>query len=170
VTARVLLSCFVAMSFLWSCTETSIGQRPSTTASVGTPPKAEIPARPSFSKGKVRIRGHVVNVEIADEDHERSYGLMFITTLANDHGMLFLFESEQILAFWMKNTKIPLSIAYIDQNKTIIDIQEMQPAEPNDQMPRTYPSRKPARYALEVNQGWFERKKIKVGDRVEFLF
>jgi uncharacterized membrane protein (UPF0127 family) len=78
--------------------------------------------------------------------------------------MLFVFDQEQTLSFWMKDTLIPLSIAYIDADGRIVDIQDMQPL---DDIPPQYVSAEPARYALEVNQGFFEERSVTVGDMVE---
>ena len=103
-----------------------------------------------------------VPVEIAATDAERERGLMGRTALAEDAGMLFVFDQEQQLSFWMKDTLIPLSIAYIDGGGRIVDIQDMQPL---DETP--HPSAEPARYALEVNQGFFAARGIQVGDRAE---
>jgi uncharacterized membrane protein (UPF0127 family) len=112
------------------------------------------------SSGKeVRVRA-----EIADNAFERARGLMYRTALAEDRGMLFVFEGEQTLSFWMKNTLIPLSIAFIDSEGRIVDIQDMQPL---DDEPPSYVSAEPARYALEVNQGFFEKRGVTVGDRAE---
>jgi uncharacterized membrane protein (UPF0127 family) len=104
-----------------------------------------------------------VRVEIADTDAERQTGLMGRTTLAGDAGMLFVFDQEQTLSFWMKDTLIPLSIAYIDAEGRIVDIQDMQPL---DDIPPQYVSAEPAQYALEVNQGFFEERGVSVGDMV----
>jgi uncharacterized membrane protein (UPF0127 family) len=103
-----------------------------------------------------------VPVEIAATDAERETGLMGRTSLPEDAGMLFVFDQDQQLAFWMKDTLIPLSIAYIDGGGRIVDIQDMQPL---DETP--HPSAAPARYALEVNQGFFKERGVEVGDRVE---
>ncbi|MDP8947976.1 MAG: DUF192 domain-containing protein [Actinomycetota bacterium] len=109
--------------------------------------------------GEVRVR-----VEIADDDSERARGLMYRTALAENRGMLFVYEVEQKLSFWMKNTHIPLSIAFIDAEGRIVDIQDMEPL---DDDPPSYVSAEPARYALEVNQGFFEERGVEVGDRAE---
>lgn len=105
-----------------------------------------------------------VRVEIADTDAERQTGLMGRTILEGDAGMLFVFDQEQMLSFWMKDTLIPLSIAYIDSEGRIVDIQDMQPL---DDVPPQYVSAAPAQYALEVNQGFFEERGVTVGDMVE---
>ncbi len=103
-----------------------------------------------------------VRVEIADTPAETQRGLMGRTSLAEDAGMLFVFEQEEQLSFWMKNTLIPLSVAFINGERLIVDIQDMQPL---DETPHL--SAEPARYALEVNQGFFEERGVMVGDRVE---
>jgi uncharacterized membrane protein (UPF0127 family) len=103
-----------------------------------------------------------VQVEIADTPDERLTGLMGRPTLAADTGMLFIFDQEQILSFWMKNTLIPLSVAYIDAEGRIVDIQDMQPLDET-----AHPSAEPAQYALEVNQGFFAEQGVVVGDMVE---
>jgi uncharacterized protein len=111
------------------------------------------------SREEVRVR-----VEIADNASEIARGLMYRTALAEDRGMLFIFEGEQTLSFTMKNTLIPLSIAFIDSEGRIVDIQDMKPL---DDDPPSYVSAKPAQYALEVNQGFFEEQGVEVGDRAE---
>ncbi len=109
----------------------------------------------------VEARGARIYVEIADTPEERAEGLMFRSSLPEDRGMLFVFPEPQPLAFWMKNTAIPLSIAYIDRHGTILEIHDMEPYSLE-----SVPSRQPALYALEVNQGTFERLGIAPGDRL----
>ncbi|HEY6712638.1 MAG TPA: DUF192 domain-containing protein [Rubrobacter sp.] len=105
-----------------------------------------------------------VRVEVADDLAEQAKGLMDRTTLGENRGMLFVYPEERELSFWMKNTLIPLSIAFIDSERRIIDIQDMKPL---DDEPPSYVSAEPAQYALEVNQGFFEERGVKVGDSVE---
>ncbi len=105
-----------------------------------------------------------VRVEIADDDAERARGLMHRTALAENRGMLFVFRREEQLSFWMKDTLIPLSIAFIDSEGRIVDIQNMKPL---DDDPPSYVSAEPARYALEVNRGFFEERGVEVGDRAD---
>ena len=105
-----------------------------------------------------------VQVEIADSLDEQTRGLMHRTALTEDRGMLFVYADEEARSFWMKNTLIPLSIAYIDSEGRIVDIQDMNPL---DDEPPHYVSAEPARYALEVNQGFFEERGVKVGDKAE---
>jgi uncharacterized protein len=105
-----------------------------------------------------------VRVEIADGPFEQQRGLMYRTALGENRGMLFVYRSEQPLSFWMKNTRIPLSIAYIDSKGRITDILDMKPL---DDKPPHYISSKPVQYALEVNQGFFDERGVKVGDHAE---
>jgi uncharacterized membrane protein (UPF0127 family) len=110
------------------------------------------------SSGKdVRVR-----VEIADDVLEQSRGLMYRTALAEDRGMLFVYTDEEERSFWMRNTRIPLSISFMDSEGRIVDIQDMKPL---DDDPPHYVSAEPAQYALEANQGFFEERGVKVGDR-----
>ena len=108
------------------------------------------------------IKDKKIFVEIARTEKEKAQGLMFRSKLAENEGMLFIYEQEEILSFWMKNTFIPLSIAFIDGHGQIIDIQDMQPFSLD-----THRSARPAQYALEVNKGWFQKNGIKVGDVVK---
>jgi len=105
-----------------------------------------------------------VQVEIADNLFEQARGLMYRKALGEDRGMLFVYTEERELSFWMKNTRIPLSIAYIDSGGRIVDILDMKPL---DDEPPHYVSSEPVQYALEVNQGFFEKRGVKVGDHVE---
>jgi len=103
-----------------------------------------------------------ITVEIARTDEERAKGLMYRKVLPDGEGMLFVFERDQQLSFWMKNTIIPLSIAFIASDGYIIEIKDMQPNDLN-----SVRSSRSVRYALEVPQGWFGRVKVKPGDVVK---
>ena len=111
----------------------------------------------------ISINGQELTVEIAHTPDTRTCGLSNRQALAENTGMLFIFPHIKPRTFWMKDTFIPLSIAYLDEAGRIIRIHDMQP----NQTHITYPSGKPARYALEVNQGWFSLHDIKPGDTVE---
>lgn len=124
---------------------------------------AEGEAAPVGDLVPIRVAGIEIQVEIADDDAERSRGLMFRESLPEDQGMLFVYTAERTLSFWMRNTLIPLDIAYIDGEGRIVDIQQMEPQDST-----THPSAAPAMYALEMNQGWFEAHGVEVGDRIEF--
>lgn len=111
------------------------------------------------------IRRAVVQAEIAETPQAREIGLMHRASLPEEAGMLFIYPEEQALSFWMKDTRIPLSIAFISAQGVITEILDMDPPRPGEP-PRTYTSRGLSRYALEVNQGWFRRKGIEPGARV----
>jgi uncharacterized membrane protein (UPF0127 family) len=102
-----------------------------------------------------------LKAEIARTEDERERGLMFRTSLADGRGMLFVFDRDQIMSFWMKNTQIPLSIAYIRSDGGILEIRNMRPLD--ESLVR---SSRSVRYALEVPQGWFDRAGVKAGDRL----
>lgn len=116
---------------------------------------------------QIRIGDAVLTVEIAKTHESRAKGLMGRTELADGHGMLFIYDSPQRLVFWMKNTLIPLSIAFFDADKEIINILDMDP--PLGSTLVNYRSTAPARYALEVPQGWFEKHGIERGAKFSFL-
>jgi uncharacterized membrane protein (UPF0127 family) len=111
---------------------------------------------------RLSIKGKKIRVEVARAEEEKSRGLMFRDKLAPDEGMLFIYEREEFLSFWMKNTPLPLSIAFIDPRGKIVDIQDMEPFNL-----RTHTSSRPASYALEMNKGWFKKNGIRVGDVVQ---
>ncbi len=103
-----------------------------------------------------------LQVELARSEQEQQKGLMFRKSMPADQGMLFVFEKEQRLGFWMKNTYLPLSIAFLNSEFKIVDIQDMMPLDEN-----THVSLSPALYALEMNQGWFRQHNIEVGAKLE---
>ena len=107
----------------------------------------------------------VVYSEIADNTYKRTLGLMNRSSLANNAGMLFVFDNEETRAFWMKDTLIPLDIMFIDSKMNIVDVQTMQPCK-TIACPK-YVSTSPAKYALEVNAGFAEKNGVKVGDRIK---
>ena len=104
---------------------------------------------------------HYVVVEVADTQEKRNKGFMERKVIPDGTGMIFIFEQDQILSFWMKNTPHPLSIAYIDSRGTIKEIYHMTPFSM-----ASWSSTVSVRYALEVPQGWFEKEGITVGDKV----
>ena len=105
-----------------------------------------------------------VTAELAIEPDERNYGFMNRKNIPDGTGMLFVFEYDQILSFWMKNTPHPLSIAYIDSKGIIRDIFDMTPFSLS-----SIQSTVSVRYALEVPQGWFAENNIKEGDKITLL-
>ena len=115
-----------------------------------------------IDNGKEKIS---VKVEIADNNEERAKGLMFRSSLEQDSGMLFVFNDEDYLSFWMKNTLIPLDALFISKSFEIVDIKHMEPCKQDTCM--SYRPIKPAKYVLEVNGNFTVKNKIKPGDRVE---
>jgi uncharacterized membrane protein (UPF0127 family) len=107
------------------------------------------------------VGGHALQVEIATTPASQQRGLMFRTALAEDAGMLFVYETDQELAFWMLNTSIPLSLAFLDSQGRIVQCVDMAPFDTT-----IHHSSGPVRYALEVNQGWFARHGVEVGDQI----
>lgn len=122
-----------------------------------------------FKKDKIILSGKTIVVEISRTQEEHEQGLMFRKSLAENEGMLFIFGSEETRYFWMKNTYIDLSIGYFDRDKTLVDIQDMKASSLMESRPKTYPSAKPAMYALEMNRGWFSKNKISIGHKFKFL-
>ncbi len=112
----------------------------------------------------LKIKGHVLRAELARTEEEKRTGLMQRRRLGENAGMLFVYEREAIWAMWMKNTYIPLSVAFLASDGTILNIEDMEPLSED-----THQAAAPARYALEVNRGWFAKRGIKRGDRVEGL-
>jgi len=113
---------------------------------------------------EVTVKGQTLFTEVAADHTSHMCGLAFRHHLPPDHGMWFAYAQDQKLGFWMKDTFIPLSIAFLDASGRILEIHDMDPRTPA----RVYVSGVPARYALEVNQGWFSEHGIAVGDTVEF--
>ena len=107
---------------------------------------------------------HVIRAELAANNDTRMRGLMFRKSLEPNQGMLFVFDESIRHCMWMKNTPLPLSVAFIDEGGGIINIEDMQP-----QTLEAHCAKKPARYALEMNQGWFKSKNIKAGNKVSGL-
>ena len=102
-----------------------------------------------------------VRAEIAAKEEERNWGFMQRKNIPEGTGMLFVFEKEQVLNFWMKNTPTPLSIAYIDKKGIITDLHDMTPFSL-----ASVTSTRSVCYALEVPQGWYEKNNIKAGDKL----
>lgn len=109
-------------------------------------------------RSTLSIEGNAIEVEVADTELSRSVGLMYREHLSPDAGMLFVFEQAAKPCFWMKNTLIPLSIAFITADGTISSIHDMQPHSTDLHCPG-----EPIRYALEMNQGWFEQHSVRAG-------
>lgn len=111
---------------------------------------------------ELRIGGHQIKVEVAATEKERDLGLMDRFSLPADHGMLFIFPEVHAYCMWMKNTYLPLSVAFIDDSGGIVNIADMQP-----ESEKYHCAAKPVRYALEMGNGWFQRNRIGPGLHVE---
>ncbi|MBO3117153.1 DUF192 domain-containing protein [Winogradskyella sp. DF17] len=105
-----------------------------------------------------------LDIEVADNEYETQTGLMYRTELKTNHGMLFIFPDVSYRSFYMKNTKIPLDIIYLDETKTIISIQKN--AQPFNEA--SLPSEAPAKYVLEVNAGLSDTWQLAKGDTMLF--
>ena len=110
----------------------------------------------------LKVAGIPLSVEIASDEESIKKGLMHRDKLDSESGMLFIFPEASQQSFWMKNTNIPLSIAYVDEDNKILNIADMTPHDTNG-----VHSQGNARCAIEANKGWFESKGIKPGDYVE---
>ena len=125
-------------------------------------------SRPDDPSSRVTFEGSdaVLSVEVADTPAERRHGLMGVEELAADEGMAFVFGDPVTSGFWMKDTAIPLSIAFVDVNDRIVGVREMEPCRA-DPCP-TYAVGRPYVLAIEANAGWFGEHGIGAGDRVAF--
>ena len=116
----------------------------------------------SLETQTIQIGTKQIVVEVADELHERQLGLMHRTTLEINEGMIFVYPESQKRSFWMKNTLIPLSIAYIGSDCQIVHMADMIP-----KSTKGVPSGLPAQFALEMNRGWFEVNAVAIGDSLQ---
>lgn len=110
------------------------------------------------------IGRHTLTAEVANTDATRATGLMHRRMLPENRGMLFVFPEVALHGMWMMNTYLPLSVAFLDRDGVIINIADMAP-----HTQTTHGAARPAKYALEMNQGWFRKRGIKPGDKVEGL-
>lgn len=122
---------------------------------------AQDTAQPPLPVVRLTAGMYNINAEVAQTGRQRAYGLMHRVELAQNAGMLFIFEQEGTQCFWMRNTLIPLAIAFLDNSGHIVNLDEMQP-----QRDDSHCSTQPVRYVLEMNTGWFTQRGLKPGDRV----
>jgi uncharacterized membrane protein (UPF0127 family) len=119
-------------------------------------------AQPRLETARFALGSTTVTAELARTEEQKQTGLMFRKKMGDNEGMLFFFKEPRQMAFWMMNTLLPLSIAYLDASGNILEIHDMQPLDT-----RTTPSKSNVvSLALEMNQGWFELNHIKPGDRL----
>ena len=111
------------------------------------------------SKGFIALEKYLSQIEVVSTLKDRNTGLMFRKSLPDDGGMIFVWDRKKIQCMWMKNTLIPLSVAYIEDTGEIIGIYDMVPLSM-----KSVCSKKPVLYALEVNKAWFKKNEFHVGD------
>ena len=112
----------------------------------------------------IKINNAKLKVKLAVTEKQMAKELMNVTEMPENEGMLFCYPEERKLTFWMKSTPIPLSIAFIDKDKKIIQIEDLEPYDET-----SVQSDRAAKWALESNQGWFNQNNISVGDKIKFL-
>jgi uncharacterized membrane protein (UPF0127 family) len=117
-----------------------------------------------YQSTTVQINGHKITTDIASTEDQRICGLAKRSSLPDDYGMLFIYDKNQILDFWMKDTLFPLTVAYIDENHLIMELHQFAALQTNI----NEPSKTPGRYALEASPKWFIENNIHIGDYVEF--
>lgn len=113
---------------------------------------------------QLQLGMHLVKAEVAATDPARIRGLMFRESLQGNQGMVFLFDTKTRQCMWMRNTLIPLSVAFIDDDGSIVNIEDMQPHTDN-----AHCSTRPVRYALEMSKGWFAQRGLGPGSKVQGL-
>lgn len=126
-----------------------------------SPAHAQAIPQPRLPTVELGAGMHNIVAEVARTPQQQQIGMMMRTKMEQHEGMLFVFDEVGPRCFWMRNTLLPLSIAYIADDGTIVNIAEMQP-----QSDASHCSDKPVRYALEMNQGWFAKRGIKAGMRL----
>ena len=126
-----------------------------TPAAVGGTPQLNLP------RTQLRAGMHLIQAQVASTPEQRAVGLMWRTEMPTHEGMLFVFERPATQCFWMMNTLLPLTAAFVADDGTIVNLADMQP-----QTTDSHCSAQPVRYVLEMNQGWFERRRIGPGFRL----
>ena len=125
---------------------------------------AEEPARPQLTLQRVKLSAgmHQIDAQVAATPDERQIGLMFRKEMPQHEGMIFVFEQAAQQCFWMKNTLLPLTAAFVADDGTIVNLADMKP-----QTMQSHCSDKPVRYVLEMNRGWFTKKGLKAGSKLK---
>jgi uncharacterized protein len=119
-------------------------------------------AQVNLPRVKLAAGMHQIDAQVARTPDQRTVGLMFRREMPQHEGMLFVFEQPSVQCFWMRNTLLPLSAAFIEDNGTVVNVEDMKP-----QSLESHCSLKPVRYVLEMNQGWFAKKGIKPGSKLD---
>jgi hypothetical protein len=137
---------FIFTLLCWAAASATLAQ---------TGPQMDLP-RTKLSAGM-----YLIDTQVATTPEQREIGLMFRQQMPQGEGMLFVFESPAEQCFWMKNTLLPLTAAFVADDGTIVNLADMKP-----QTTDSHCSKKPVRYVLEMNRGWFEKKGIKAGAKL----
>ncbi len=122
------------------------------------PAQAQTGPQPRLTTADLVAGMHVIKAELAVTSTQQATGMMWRTEMQGNEGMLFVNQDDQVRCFWMKNTLVPLTIAYLTADGTIINLADMQPRDE-----QTHCSARPARFALEMRQGWFAKRGIEAG-------
>lgn len=122
---------------------------------------AQDQAQTGLPRTQLTVGFHQIEVQVASTPAQQSTGLMYRAEMPQHEGMLFVFPEAKQQCFWMKNTLIPLTAAFVADDGTVINLEDMQP-----QTTQSHCSAKPVRFVLEVNQGWFRKKGLKAGMRL----
>ena len=126
-----------------------------------TPASAQDGPQLDLPRAKLSAGVYQITAQVAQTPNQRSTGLMFRKEMPQAEGMLFIFEEPTQQCFWMKNTLLPLSAAFVADDGTVVNIEDMKP-----QTLESHCSTRPVRYVLEMNQGWFAKKSIKAGAKL----
>ncbi len=121
-------------------------------------------ASASLPMAQLNVGMHLIHAEVADTPESRQQGLMYRKSLRQNAGMLFIFNEKAGHCFWMKNTPLPLSIAFLSDDGTIVNIADMQPHSESNHCPKVA-----VRYALEMQQGWFAQRGVTAGAKIDGL-
>jgi uncharacterized membrane protein (UPF0127 family) len=165
VSAAIMSALFllIALTLLTGCG----GENGASLTGSTLPDRGPASSAPAFTSGTVTFftagGEHRLDVEMADTYEKRARGLMGRERLPDDSGMIFTWPAPVRESFWMKDTLIPLSVAFVSNDRVIVDIQDMEPETLTPHQPK-----QPYIWAIEVNQGYFQRNGISAGDRVEF--
>jgi uncharacterized protein len=146
------LRCRTARSLAWMALATLLPLA----AAAQTGPQPKLPTTP------LTVGLHVIQAELAITPEQQQTGMMFRTSMGTNEGMLFVSDDKGIRCFWMRNTLVPLTIAFLADDGTIVNTADMAP-----QSERSHCSTAPVRFALEMNQGWFAKRGIKPGMKIK---
>lgn len=130
-------------------------------SAIGHSANAQTAPQLDLQRIKITAGMHLIDTQVAASPEQRSTGLMFRREMPQSEGMLFVFEQAAVQCFWMKNTLLPLTAAFVADDGTIVNLADMKP-----QTTDSHCSTQPVRYVLEMNQGWFGKKGIKAGFRL----